>query len=77
MSLPTDPANGTRAGGCQPAYGRRIVPAKEKFLTEPMRRQMLAAAHTALRGGWLWPASVAMSSATAMPTQPNAQDSAL
>lgn len=29
-------------------------PAKEKFLTEPMRRQMLAAARTALRGGWLW-----------------------
>jgi CelD/BcsL family acetyltransferase involved in cellulose biosynthesis len=29
-------------------------PAKEKFLTEPMRRQMLATAHTALRGGWLW-----------------------
>lgn len=29
-------------------------PAKEKFLTEPMRRQMLATAQTALRGGWLW-----------------------
>jgi CelD/BcsL family acetyltransferase involved in cellulose biosynthesis len=29
-------------------------PAKEKFLTEPMRRQMLATARTALRGGWLW-----------------------
>ena len=29
-------------------------PAKQKFLTEPMRRQMLATAHTALRGGWLW-----------------------
>jgi len=29
-------------------------PVKEKFLTEPMRRQMLAAARTALRGGWLW-----------------------
>ncbi|MBC6938633.1 MAG: GNAT family N-acetyltransferase [Anaerolineae bacterium] len=29
-------------------------PAKEEFLTEPMRRQMLAAARTALRGGWLW-----------------------
>jgi len=29
-------------------------PAKEKFLTESMRRQMLATAHTALRGGWLW-----------------------
>ena len=29
-------------------------PAKEKFLTGPMRRQMLATARTALRGGWLW-----------------------
>jgi CelD/BcsL family acetyltransferase involved in cellulose biosynthesis len=29
-------------------------PAKEKFLTESMRGQMLATAHTALRGGWLW-----------------------
>ncbi len=29
-------------------------PAKENFLTEPMRRQMLATARTALRGGWLW-----------------------
>lgn len=29
-------------------------PAKEKFLTEPMRRAMLATAQTALRGGWLW-----------------------
>lgn len=29
-------------------------PAKEKFLTEPMRRQLLATARTALRGGWLW-----------------------
>jgi CelD/BcsL family acetyltransferase involved in cellulose biosynthesis len=29
-------------------------PAKEKFLTEPMRRQMLATARTALRGDWLW-----------------------
>ncbi|MBI5932345.1 MAG: GNAT family N-acetyltransferase [Chloroflexi bacterium] len=29
-------------------------PAKEKFLTEAMRAQMLATAHTALRGGWLW-----------------------
>ena len=29
-------------------------PAKEKFLTGPMRRQMLATARTALHGGWLW-----------------------
>lgn len=29
-------------------------PAKAKFLTEPMRRQMITAARTALRGGWLW-----------------------
>jgi CelD/BcsL family acetyltransferase involved in cellulose biosynthesis len=29
-------------------------PAKEKFLTESMRGQMLATARTALRGGWLW-----------------------
>ena len=29
-------------------------PAKEKFLTESMRCQMLTTAHTALRGGWLW-----------------------
>jgi CelD/BcsL family acetyltransferase involved in cellulose biosynthesis len=29
-------------------------PAKQKFLTEPMRRQMRATAHTALQGGWLW-----------------------
>lgn len=29
-------------------------PAKEKFLTEPMRRQMLATARTAFRNGWLW-----------------------
>jgi len=29
-------------------------PAKEKFLTDAMRAQMLATAHTALRGGWLW-----------------------
>jgi CelD/BcsL family acetyltransferase involved in cellulose biosynthesis len=29
-------------------------PAKKKFLTEPMQRQMLATAHTALRSGWLW-----------------------
>jgi CelD/BcsL family acetyltransferase involved in cellulose biosynthesis len=29
-------------------------PAKEKFLTDLMRRQMLATARTALRGGWLW-----------------------
>jgi CelD/BcsL family acetyltransferase involved in cellulose biosynthesis len=29
-------------------------PAKEKFLSEPMRRQLLATARTALRGGWLW-----------------------
>jgi CelD/BcsL family acetyltransferase involved in cellulose biosynthesis len=29
-------------------------PAKEKFLTEPMQRQMLATARSALRGGWLW-----------------------
>ena len=29
-------------------------PAKDKFLTEPMRYQMLATARTALRGGWLW-----------------------
>lgn len=29
-------------------------PAKEKFLTASMRRQMLATARTALRGGWLW-----------------------
>lgn len=29
-------------------------PAKSAFLTEPMRRQMLATAHLALRGGWLW-----------------------
>ncbi len=27
---------------------------KEKFLTQAMRRQMRAIAHTALRGGWLW-----------------------
>ena len=32
----------------------RQDPAKEKFLTEPMRRQMLATARTAVRGGWLW-----------------------
>jgi CelD/BcsL family acetyltransferase involved in cellulose biosynthesis len=32
----------------------RQDPAKEAFLTEPMRRQMLAAARTALHGGWLW-----------------------
>ena len=29
-------------------------PAKQTFLTEPMRRQLLATARTALRGGWLW-----------------------
>ncbi len=29
-------------------------PVKEEFLTDAMRRQMLAAARTALRGGWLW-----------------------
>lgn len=29
-------------------------PVKEKFLTEPMRRQMLSTARTAMRGGWLW-----------------------
>ncbi|MEW6029192.1 MAG: GNAT family N-acetyltransferase [Chloroflexota bacterium] len=29
-------------------------PAKSAFLTEPMRRQMLATARLALRGGWLW-----------------------
>jgi CelD/BcsL family acetyltransferase involved in cellulose biosynthesis len=29
-------------------------PAKSAFLTEPMRRQMLATAYLALRGGWLW-----------------------
>ena len=32
----------------------RQDPAKETFLTEAMRRQMLATAQTALRGGWLW-----------------------
>jgi CelD/BcsL family acetyltransferase involved in cellulose biosynthesis len=29
-------------------------PAKQTFLTDAMRRQMLATARTALRGGWLW-----------------------
>jgi CelD/BcsL family acetyltransferase involved in cellulose biosynthesis len=32
----------------------RQDPAKQAFLTEPMRRQMLATARTALHGGWLW-----------------------
>lgn len=32
----------------------RQDPAKEKFLTDAMRHQMLATARTAMRGGWLW-----------------------